>query len=531
MPQPFSFDFGDRFLEVNDWRLAFRVYTEVNVYTPHPDAIRIRKRDDGMVVEADRFAWAGLQQSREGRFVARIRSTENGLAWSITARLSERIKGTATFIRGVGSGEVAMSDFSFAPLQQGRNDLLMYPTELKLPVYMLRHGKADYTVVTSEDAEVRSKAFAIVPEKGGGLLELQHHEDARKWSVQQQTPVWRIERARNPEPLLWQRMRIAEEAWGLRPWDERSDVPDWARRIGLVLNLHGTHWTGFIFNDYARQLEILRHVCRRIEGRHVLAYLPAWDGRYNFNWPKYEADTRMGGRQGLRRLVRCAHALGVRVIPQIGAVSANKAFLPPALHAAAIQDAYGNTFVKGNEWDNDRASDTYRINASVGHPGFRQFLFDKICGLKDEFDFDGIFLDINHDFHNDPRFHITEGHLALARMLHERYEDFLMFGEHWYDGLLPAYPLVHSVVTDGHLKNWPQIFEKYARTTYHLIHPAPGRGSTGVYEAGFMPPLAPDPKHDVIPAISFVEDTLKRHRREIELRIHAARRYLTRKRL
>ena len=36
----------------------------------------------------------------------------------------------------------------------------------------------------------------------------------------------------------------------------------------------------------------------------VLAYLAAWDGRYNYNWPRYEADERMGGADGLRKYCR-----------------------------------------------------------------------------------------------------------------------------------------------------------------------------------------------------------------------------------
>jgi hypothetical protein len=236
----------------------------------------------------------------------------------------------------------------------------------------------------------------------------------------------------------------------------------------------------------------------------------------------------MGGEQGLKRLVKGAHQLGVHVIPQLGAQSANRAFLPRHLHSTAFQDAYGNTYVKPIEWDNDRIPDTYRINANLGHPAFRRFLLGKILALKKRFGFDGVFLDINMAFHNDPRFHITEGHRALAEELTGRFSEFLMFGESWYDGLMPAYPLVHTATP---LTRWHEVFEQYCRTTYHLYHPAPGKGSTGVYESGFSSPFVPDPDRDIIPCIAFVDDTLERHRGYIGKVIEAARRYGRRKRI
>lgn len=523
--QPFCFEFGDRYFEFGPWQIAFRVYTESNAYTPEPEAIRVSRQGSRTVLEADSFGWAGLQKTMPGRFRAEIRHEGQELSWHVEASHPERIKGTTAYVRGLAAGEVADRYFNFVPLGEGLHDLLQYPMYLKLPVYFIRHGEGDYTFALSEDDEVRAKTFAAQLDGDGVVLELHHHEDARKWSTEHRSPRWQLGTTANPPDILARRMQLMEEKWGLRAWQERTDVPDWAREVCLVLNLHGAHWTGFVMSDYAQQLAIIRHVCAQIEGRHVLAFLPAWDGRYNYNWPQYEPDEEMGGAEGLLRLVQGAQALGVHVIPQIGAQSANRKFLPPALHDCAFQDGYGNTYVKPVEWDRDRLPDTYRVNANLGHPGFRQFLFDKICGLKERFGFDGIFLDINQGFHNDPRFHVTEGHWELAERLHRRYDDFLVFGETWYDGLMPAYPLVHI----GALEQWNEIFEKYCRVTYHLYHPAPGKGSTGVYDCGFRSPFVPDPDRDVIPAIAFVEDTLADHQDHVTAVIESALRYGRRK--
>ena len=529
----FNFDFGDRYIEVNDLPIAFRVYSESNVYTPHPERIQIRQVPGAIEIEADGFAWAGLQQVCAGSFCASIRFIENGFDCEIKATLSERIKGTALLILTTPPVSMPTAEYQFKPLC-AMNAQLHYPEEMRVPVFPLLMGSGRYLGISSLDTKVRGKTLAVASaprdKKQKCCIELHHHEDARCWSHFQRSPVWRITDTVDPQPLFDERVRIADEEWKVLPWEEREDVPHWARQIGLVLNLHGTHWTGYVFNTYQQQLDALRYVGERIDGKRVLAFLAAWDGRYNYNWPQYQSDDAMGGADGLKRLVDGAHELGIHVIPQLGAVSANRRFLPPALHAATAQDAYGNDIVKQIDWDFDRTPDTYRVNANIGHPGFRQFLFDQTCRLVEEFGFDGVFLDINMHHANDSRFNILEGHIEYARMCHERFDNFLLFGEHWYDGLLQAYPLVHSINEQGKgvPLRWPECFERYARATYHLIHPAPGTGSTGVYEAGYHQPFVPDPNFPAIPAISFVNDTLSKYCDEVDMRISAGKCYIER---
>jgi hypothetical protein len=61
------------------------------------------------------------------------------------------------------------------------------------------------------------------------------------------------------------------------------------------VTLHGQHYTGFIFNTYAQQLEILRWIATQIPAHRTLVFLAAWDGRYYWDYPKYVAPARMGG--------------------------------------------------------------------------------------------------------------------------------------------------------------------------------------------------------------------------------------------
>jgi hypothetical protein len=66
---------------------------------------------------------------------------------------------------------------------------------------------------------------------------------------------------------------------------------------------------------------------------------------------------------------------------------------------------------------------------------------------------------------------------------------------------------------------------KVARVFQHLSRPAPGRGSTGVHEAGFQrwnPATLSLTEHQ-IPTLNVVDDTFEAHRAEMEALIRRAR--------
>jgi hypothetical protein len=187
--QPFSFDFGERWFPFGPWRLAFRIYTDRNVYTPAPGRIRAKTRDGVTTLRADAFAWAGLQRSASGRFEAEVARVGNELRWSVRAEMPERIKGSSTYVRGIGRGEVAGPDFAYGELAEGKRDLLQYPGYLRLPVWFLRQAGGRTVFALSDDIEVRGKTFAVQCGARPPVLELHHHEDARRWGPRHESPA------------------------------------------------------------------------------------------------------------------------------------------------------------------------------------------------------------------------------------------------------------------------------------------------------------------------------------------------------
>ena len=75
-----------------------------------------------------------------------------------------------------------------------------------------------------------------------------------------------------------------------------------------------------------------------------------------------------------------------------------------------------------------------------------------------------------------------------------------------YDALLEFIPMYHVGVGSR--------LQPYARYFQHLSHPAPGRGSSGVHEAGFgrFDPVTLSLSPNAIPTLNVVDDTFAKYR-------------------
>lgn len=76
-------------------------------------------------------------------------------------------------------------------------------------------------------------------------------------------PEWEIGWGKNLAEIYEPHRLHVEKCYGLVPWEERTDVPGWAREISLVASIHCQHWTGYIFNDYEQVLENLKKFAGR----------------------------------------------------------------------------------------------------------------------------------------------------------------------------------------------------------------------------------------------------------------------------
>ena len=327
-----------------------------------------------------------------------------------------------------------------------------------------------------------------------------------------QSPTWRAGHAQTSDDAFRPHYEHVERAFQVPAWEERDDVPAWFRKVSLALALHGAHWTGYIFNDYAKMLKILQWVATQIPAENVLVFLAAWDGRYYWNYPVYKADPRMGGEDGLRNLIQKGQSLGFRFMPMFGMNSANtKLPVFPQIADAATSQIDGDAFnLNWVDWDNDRHNEGWGAYMNLGVDSWRKWLLDRISDVITRYHADAYFLDIAGGWENNTKADMHEGARRLVADLRQKHPGVMACGEMSYDALVSFIP-VYQV---GGPAGYAQAFSKYARAFQHLSHPAPGRGSSGVHESGFsrFDSQTLSLSQMQIPTITVVDDTFDQYR-------------------
>src|SRR5437016_8033862 len=252
----------------------------------------------------------------------------------VTAEMDQPIKAVTTVVRGVPRGKLSSSGAE--PFDPRDNEVLWgYPfgggdlfggntAGGTGPALAVVQAGDQFTALSSLDDRVRTKRFYFQPGEQGYRVELVHEVEGWLDQPQVQVPTWRIGRAATLDAAVAPHYAHLERAYHFPRWETRPDVPAWLRRTALVVTLHGTHYTGYVFNDYAKMLEILKWIATQMPADRVLAFISAWDGRYYWDYPEYRAAERLGGEAGFRRLVKEAQRLGFRIMPMFGANAANR---------------------------------------------------------------------------------------------------------------------------------------------------------------------------------------------------------------
>jgi hypothetical protein len=529
----FSFDFPEPSVEFGGYRFGAMLFTRENAYGLDRDRLRVDGGTDALTLHCDGLVWAGGQERAGGRLTMQLRSTPEGIECSMDVECERPLKAVTMIVRGVPRGRVSTGGDFFDPAE---NELLFgYPFSagdlfgpgsaggLTTPLLMVRRNESECFFISSLDDRVRAKRFYLQPGEAGYKLEAVWEAEGWKDESRVRVPTWRLGTAREPQDALARHYAHVERAYRLPRWGTRADVPDWLRSIALVTTLHGQHYTGYIFNDYAKMLATLRWMATEIPADRVLVFISAWDGRYYWDYPRYEVDPRMGGEAAFRELVREGQRLGFRMMPMFGANTANRKqpiFRQVADGASAKID--GDVMdLNWVDWDNDRHQEGWLAYMNLGVPSWREHLTRRIADMIERFGVDAYFLDIIGGWTNNPTADMHEGARALVEDLRRRYPRVLAAGEMHYDALLEFLPLYHA--GGGGLAG-PYI-QRYARFFQHLSHPAPGRGSSGVHEAGFgrFNPQTLSLVPSSLPTLQVVDDTFANHREAMRAIIAQAR--------
>ena len=518
--QKFSFDFPEPSVEFAGLRFGFLVFSRENAYGLDASRMTAVATPGGLQVTASGLVWAGGQERAPGTLVARLRQEGDAVLWDITAEMDRPIKAVTTVLRGVPRGRI--SSGGGEPFDPGDDEVLFgYPFGggdlfggnvawgMGTPLAVVQGDPQQFLALSTLDDRVRTKRFYFQPGERGYRVELVHEVEGWLDQPRVQVPAWRAARGATLESAVAPHYAHLERAYRLPRWESRADVPGWLRRTALVVTLHGMHYTGYVFNDFPRMLEILRWIATQIPAERVLVFISAWDGRYYWDYPAYRAADRLGGEAGFRRLIQEGKRLGFRFMPMFGANAANRR--QPSYRAVAdasvarVDD--DRVDINWVDWDNDRHQEGWLSYMNLGVDSWRAWLTGRIADVVERYGVDAYFLDIVGGWMNNTRADMHEGTRQLVADLRARYPQVVACGEFLYDALLEFIPLYHV--------HTPRAVP-FARFFSHLSHPAPGRGSSGVHESGFgtwdAATLSLTRREGLIPTLMVVDDTFTMYR-------------------
>ena len=524
----FSFDFPEPSVAFGGFEFGFLVFSYENAYSLDAAALTATGDENQLTLRCTRLAWAGGQEHVEGELVAVLRRVEGGqVEWNITVSMGQPIKSVSTVIRGIPRGRISTGGGPFDPRDNeilfgypfGAGDLFGGNTArgLGTPLAMVQAQQGVY-FISSRDTQVRAKRFYFQPGESGYRVEAVHEFGGWERSNRVTVPAWRAGRAESIEAATNDHYAHLERAYRLVPFEARTDTPPWVANVGLVHAVHLMHYTGYIFNDYAKTLDILRWSAERYPANQTLVFLAAWDGRYYWDYPNYTTSERLGGDAGFARLVSEGRRLGFHIMPMFGMNAVNR-HQPVYRRLADAETARidGNNFsLDWVDWDNDRHQEGWLAYMNLGVDSWRRHLTARIAGCIDRYGVDGYFLDISGGWVNNTKADMHEGTRQLVMDLRQRYPGVLACGEFTYDALYELFPMFHVYSSRG---------AKYSKFFSHLSHPAPGRGSSGVHESGFgrfnAETLAL--ADGTIPTITVVDDTFSAQRETMEAIVRRAR--------
>jgi len=514
-----SFDFPEPSVSFAGLRFGFLVFSRENIYGL--DLARTVVTPDGdhaVTLTCTGFVWAGGQEHAAGHLVARLKEAGNAVEWDVSVDFDRPIKAVTAIVRGVPRGKI--SGGGNAPFDPRDDEVLIgYPfgagdlfggntaDSMSTPFAAVVKEDGLAWAFSSRDDKVRAKRLFFQPGESSYRVETVFETEGWLDQTTVTVPTWRLTRDVPLDDAVAEHYAHLEKAYQIPPIETRPDAPPWLKDVALVVTLHGAHYTGFLFNDFAKMDEILTWVAGEIPANRVLVFLPAWDGRYYWNYPLYQADDRMGGEAGLRRLIKAGQARGFRFMPMFGANCANRKHPEWATFAdARAQRIDGDGFDENwVDWDGDRHQDGNISYMNLGVDSWRNWLLARIADVIDRYGVDAYFLDITGGWINTPQADMHEGLRRLVTDLRARYPKVLCCGEFHYDALLSFIPFYHVASRRA---------AKYARFFSHLSHPAPGRGSSGVHESGFSAfdsatlSLSPG----TIPTLQVVDDTFTKQR-------------------
>ncbi|MGD8453137.1 MAG: DUF6259 domain-containing protein [Phycisphaerae bacterium] len=415
-----------------------------------------------------------------------------------------------------------------------------FPRDWRTGFAVWAAGQRYFTVVTHE-APWRFKRLRALRTGDSMRLEIIQDANLRDRTRSFTSSVWEIGYRDAIGPMLADYARFVQQGHGALAFDRRQDMPDWVRRLGLVVNLHNTDWNGYCHLDFAAMSRACTALAERFPPEQTLLYPIGWDGRYMRDYPDYRPSTALGGHDGFKRFCEQARGQGFHIMPHLNAMAINMRHPLYLQHLKdyVLRDHNGvpqHSFKI--DWDHDGLGDPAHAYIALQPPALREILVDAIERLVRDYGIDAVFLDETCNvFYNDPAWDQVEGVRLLVRDLHQALPGLLIAGEEWNEMLLGLTPVVQiwEETADGRvgfgrgrsplLRAWAA---QFVRACGYLALASPD-GQTGVHEWPDKPWIDErDNEAFYLPTLSITGRTLERGLAGIDATVTRARDYVSR---
>jgi hypothetical protein len=415
-----------------------------------------------------------------------------------------------------------------------------FPRDWRAGFAVWQAGSRYFTVVTQETPWRFKRLRAL---RTGDRMRLEIIQDAalRERTRRFESSVWQIGYRDEIDGLLDDYAAFVQRAGGVVDFARRQDMPEWARWLGLVVNLHCTDWNGRTNLDFAGLARAAEVLADLFPPAQTLLYPIGWDGRYMRAYPDYRPAPGLGGHDGFRRFCDQARRRGFHVMPHLNAMAVNMRHPQYLQHLKDYVIRDWNGLLRHSyhiDWDHDGLGDPAHAYIALEPPALREILVDAVDRLVREYGIDAVFLDETCNvFYNDPAWDQVEGVRRLIRDLHEAHPDLLIAGEEWNEMLLGLTPLVQvwEETQDGRggfgrersplMRAWAG---RFIRACGYLALASPD-GQTGVHEWPDKP-WRDERENEAfyIPTLSVAGHTLERGRAGIQATVERARDYVRR---
>ena len=249
---------------IGNWLVGARVDTDRGSYTGDTMATRQRRYRERVWVVARRLVRPADRQRAEGELTIDAQPTPATVRLTARAEVAgDGVRALSVVLRDLPRGEVLGPLWRAVPLGEGEL-ALPYPQELHTPLIFVRLPGDAFLYFRAAQRGVWQKRFWAAAQRERLTIELEHPLPTPTSSAQ--TPEWHFGVTAQPERVVAEHCAQLERALGLRPWEKRDDVPQWAREIALVDVLRA----GAAADSRRVPLDALRSVVERLGARRVL---------------------------------------------------------------------------------------------------------------------------------------------------------------------------------------------------------------------------------------------------------------------